>query len=171
MVIVSSANPSMQLIMATAPAEWERHSWEEINNFDRFFFANPPDLVVLCEENTAFRSIPASGVLIVLDSVRYPKGFLQSLPQTIITLDAPQENCTFMWTPVRRELFHPKPWNERSGIICPVRLKNYPMRQKAVCQLEKMGVKIIERDDEKRQLSGLRRRSLLGSRRDQFLSG
>ena len=31
-----------------------------------------------------------------------------------------------------------------------MRLKNYPMRQKAVSVLEKLGVKIIERDDEKR---------------------
>ena len=52
-----------------------------------------------------------------------------------------------MWTPVRAELFNPKLWSERKGIICPVRLKNYPMRQKAVSVLEKLGVKIIERDD------------------------
>ena len=80
----------------------------------------------------------------------YKPGFLQGLPNKVITLDAPAEGCTFMWTPVRSELFKPKPWSERKGIICPVRLKNYSMRQKAVSTLEKLGVKIIERDDAER---------------------
>lgn len=140
MVIVSSANPSMQLIMATAPPDWFRAAWPWRD-------ANAAQ-IILCEENTF--PIPPGPVGIVLDSVRYPKGFLQSLPNRMITLDAPQEGCTFMWTPIRAELFKPKPWDERKGVICPVRLKNYPMRQKAVKHLEKMGVKIIERDDEKR---------------------
>jgi len=89
-------------------------------------------------------------IAVVLDSVRYPKGFLMSLPNQVITLDAPADGCTFMWTPIRAELFKPRPWKEREGIICPVRLRNYPMREKAVGELQKMGVKIIERDDEKR---------------------
>ena len=128
----------MQLIQATAPADWKRQSWQDP--------LPGGDLVVLCEENT-FPTLPRGAIAIVLDSVRYPEGFLKSLPNTVITLDAPAEGATFMWTPVRAELFKPKPWNERKGIICPVRLKNYPMRQKAVSVLEKLGVKIIERDD------------------------
>jgi Glycosyl transferases group 1 len=141
MVLVSSANPSMQLIAASRPAHWTLQNWQ----------APIPssDLVVLCEENT-FPSLPPHAVAIVLDSVRYPPGFLKSLPNRIITLDAPAEGCHFRWTPVRAELFAPKKWDEREGVICPVRLKNYPMRQKAVERLQKIGVKILERDDQKR---------------------
>lgn len=131
----------MQLIQATAPAHWVRANWQDP--------LPTRDLVVLCEENT-FPSLPPHAVAIVLDSVRYPKGFLQGLPNKVVTLDAPAEGCSFMWTPVKRDLFHPKPWSERAGVICPVRLKNYPMRQKHVDALKKMGVKIIERDDAKR---------------------
>jgi hypothetical protein len=131
----------MQLIMATAPAEWIRQDWQQL--------APDRDLVVLCEENT-FPSLPPHAVAIVLDSVRYPPGFLRDLPNAVVTLDAPAEGCAFGWTPIRAELFHPKPWSERAGVICPVRLKNYPMRQKYVDKLVKIGVKIIERDDEKR---------------------
>ena len=96
MVIVSSANPSMQLIQATAPAGWNRRSWQEPIRGQR--------TVVLCEENT-FPSLPPEAVAIVLDSVRYKPGFLQGLPNKVITLDAPAKGCTFMWTPVRAELF------------------------------------------------------------------
>jgi len=131
----------MQLIMATAPADWKRQSWQDP--------LPGGDLVVLCEENT-FPTLPRGAIAIVLDSVRYPKGFLKSLPNKVITLDAPAEGCSFMWTPIRAELFKPKPWNERAGVICPVRLSSYPMRQKCVKDLERIGVKIIERDDKRR---------------------
>ena len=141
MVIVSSANPSMQLIQATAPPDWKRQSWQDP--------IPSSDLVVLCEENT-FPSLPPQAVAVVLDSVRYPPGFLRDLQNAVVTLDAPAPGCAFGWTPVAAELFKPKPWNERAGVICPVRLQNYPMRQKAVATLEKLGVKIIERDDKRR---------------------
>lgn len=141
MVVVSSANPSMQLIAATRPAHWTLQSWQDP--------IPSSDLIVLCEENT-FPSLPPHAVAIVLDSVRYPKDFLKNLPNKVITLDAPANGCTFLWTPIRAELFKPKPWNERVGVICPVRLKNYPPRQKCVERLQKIGVKIIERDDKKR---------------------
>lgn len=131
----------MQLIQATAPAFWKRQSWQDP--------IPSSDLVVLCEENT-FPTLPPQAVAVVLDSVRYKPGFLRDLPNAVVTLDAPAEACAFGWTPIKADLFKPKPWKERAGVICPVRLQNYPMRQKAVSVLEKLGVKIIERDDKRR---------------------
>lgn len=133
-------NPTLLQIAATCPQDWRCADW-----------GTPPlpgqPVVALCEER-GFEKLPENnGLAIFMDSVRQPASALATVTLPIITLDAPQPNCMFLWTPVDQSLFKPLPWEDRNGVICPVRLNGYKARQEKIKKLEAMGVEIIERDD------------------------
>jgi hypothetical protein len=138
-MILISKNPTLQQIAATAPADWLRVPWSTPLD-------NAP-VVALCEE-WGFELLPRKKtVCVFMDSVRQPPGKLQSLGNPVITIDAPQPGCYFLFTPVDVSRFKPLPWKDRKKIICPIRINGYTDRKAAVCTLERMGVEIIERDD------------------------
>lgn len=142
-VIFIAKNPTLQQIAATAPAAWKRVPWSTPLK------DNQP-VIALCEER-GFELLPRKKtVCIFMDSVRQLPGKLQTLGNPVITIDAPQPGCHFLWTPVDGSLFNPLPWENRRDVICPVRLKGYTDRQAALVQLREIGVKIIERDDSAR---------------------
>jgi len=142
-VVLISENPTLRLIAATAPPTWERIPWGTPFDERRLCIA-------LCEER-GFSSLPKTNcVAVFFDSVRQPELKLQTLGVPVVTLDAPQPGCHFLWTPVDAKLFKPMRYEDRKRIICPIRLKGYPYRQSIVTALAAMGVEVIERDDDKR---------------------
>lgn len=143
-VILISTNPTLRQIADTAPPEWTRVTWSTAQYFD---FAPNQTVIALCEEK-GFENLPKkNAVAIFMDSVRQPPGKLQTLGVPVVTLDAPQPGCHFLWTPVDGSLFKPRPWEERSGVICPVRLSGYTCRTKLIHEIQRIGVTLIERDD------------------------
>ena len=132
--------------MATAPAEWIRQDWQQL--------APDRDLVVLCEENT-FPSLPPHAVAIVLDSVRYPPGFLRDLPNAVVTLDAPAEGARLVG---RRS--GPSSFTLSHGPSAPASFVRFSLKtihapKVRRLKLVKIGVKIIEARRRKAQLSRL----------------
>jgi hypothetical protein len=146
MVIVEAKNPCLKRIAATAPADWERRTWGD---------PMPEGSVILCEERTIELLIAnpvKNAIHIVFDSVRQPKGFASKMAGPVITIDAPADGATWLWTPVDPSLYQPKPFKDRHGVIFPGRINNYNERWQTLNRLLRCGagVQIIERDDKNR---------------------
>jgi hypothetical protein len=143
--ILISQNPTLRQIADTAPKHWPRVPME-----NRFYLLKDAPVIALCEEK-GFQPIrKEKSVAVFMDSVRQDPTVFKDLGVPVVTLDAPQPGCTFLWTPVDASLFHPRPFKERKEIIAPIRIANYPRRVQWAAALREMGVKVIERDDAKR---------------------